>query len=131
LRQARRPALAGLGRSRALVYQWSLWSQTEIDRRDWQKERRSGEEASIRRAHAETVAALRVLDDALGQRPYLLGADFTLADLNVAATLCEPHEEGVKDWSGVDPAECGFGALVDWLARCTARPPWSRVRTLP
>ena len=45
-------------RDRALVYQWSLWSQTEIDVRARHLARFSGDAALKRRAEAERLAAL-------------------------------------------------------------------------
>lgn len=115
-------------RERALVYQWSLWCQTEMDRRDWQVVRRSGDAAKLAVARAEKVAALRILDSALADRPYLLGASFTFADLNVAATISQPNEEGRIDWDRLDPRELGLPALGAWLERCATRPSWLKVR---
>ena len=115
---------------RALVYQWSLWGQTEIDVRARHEARFSGDAALKRRAEAERLAALEILDRALAGRPYLLGDVFTLADLNLAATLSEPWENCLVDGE-VDPADHGQSALADWLARCTSRASWERVRSLP
>jgi glutathione S-transferase len=117
---------------RALVYQWSLWSQTEIDVRARHMARFSGDAALKRRAEAERLRALAILDGALAGagRPYLLGDVFTLADLNLAATLSEPWENGLVDGE-VDPADHGLSALANWLARCTGRASWERVRSLP
>lgn len=117
-------------RERALVYQWSVWSQTEIDVRARHRARLGGDASLRAGAEAERLAALAILDRALSGRPYLFGDAFTLADLNVAATLCEPWEDGRVDGE-VDPAAHGLGALADWLARCTSRASWKRVRGLP
>ena len=117
-------------RDRALLYQWSLWSQTEIDVVARHKARFSDDAALKGRAEAERLAALAILDRALAGRPYLLGDDFTLADLNLAASLSEPLENGLVE-GDLDPAEHGLGVLADWLARCTGRPSWERVRSLP
>jgi glutathione S-transferase len=117
-------------RDRALVHQWSLWSQTEIDVRARHAARFSGDAALKRGAEAERLAALAILDRALGGRPYLLGDVFTLADLNLAATLSEPWENGLVDGE-LAPADHGLNALADWLARCTGRASWERVRSLP
>ncbi len=115
---------------RALVYQWSLWGQTEIDVRARHEARFSGDAALKRRAEAERLAALAILDRALAGQPYVLGDVFTLADLNLAATLSEPWENGLVDGE-VDPDDHGLRALADWLARCTGRASWERVRRLP
>jgi glutathione S-transferase len=90
----------------------------------------AGDAALKQRAEAERLAALAILDRALAGRPYLLGDVFTLADLNLAATLCEPWENRRIDGE-LDPAEHRLGALADWLARCTGRASWERVRRLP
>jgi glutathione S-transferase len=117
-------------RDRALVYQWSLWSQTEIDVRARHVARFSGDAASRRGAEAERLVALAILDRALAGRPYVLGDAFTLADLNLAATLSEPWENGLVDGQ-LDPADHVLTLLADWLARCTGRAAWERVRRLP
>jgi glutathione S-transferase len=117
-------------RERALVYQWSVWGQTEIDVRARHLARSGGDTERKRAAEAERLAALAILDRALGGRPYLLGAAFTLADLNLAATLSEPWERKLVDGE-LDPAAHGLAALGDWLARCTGRASWERLRALP
>jgi glutathione S-transferase len=116
-------------RDRALVYQWSLWSQTEIDVRARHTGRFSDDGAVKRSAEAERLAALALLDGALADRPYLLSDVFTLADLNVAATLSEPWENRLVDGE-LNPADHGLSALADWLVRCTGRPAWEHVRNL-
>lgn len=117
-------------RGRALVYQWSFWSQTEMDRRDWNAARRSGDAERIAASTTERVAALRILNAALLGRDYLLGSEFTFADLNVAATISQPNEDGRIDWQRLDPFELGLPALGDWLGRCTTRASWKKVRAL-
>ena len=82
------------------------------------------------RGEAERLAALAILDAALKGRPFLLGDRFSLADLNVAATLVEPWENRRID-GDLDPADHGLPALADWLFRCTSRESWRRVRSLP
>jgi glutathione S-transferase len=70
-------------RDRALVSQWSLWSQTEIDVHARHTARFSGDAALKKRTEAKRRRAL------------------------------------------------GLGALADWLAGCTGRAPWERLRRLP
>jgi glutathione S-transferase len=53
-----------------------------------------------------------VLDAALAQEPYLLGADFTVADLNVAAVISR----------AVDMDLSHVPHLKAWLTRCLERP---------
>jgi glutathione S-transferase len=130
-RYGRAPLWPGSPAERARLYQWSLWSQTEIDRPDWQAARRSGDAERLAAARAGKVKALRILDRALADGAYLLGAEFTLADLNVAATLSQPNEDGKIDWDRLDPFALGLAQLGAWLARCTGRESWNRVRALP
>jgi glutathione S-transferase len=117
-------------RQRAGLYQWSVWSQTSIDVVARHRARFGKDPEAKAKAEAERLAALAILDAALADRPYLLGDAFTLADLNVAATLVEPWEQGRID-GNLDPAEHGLRALADWLTRCTSRPSWAKVRALP
>jgi glutathione S-transferase len=103
----------------AKTWQWSLWAANEVERavniwslhavrlpledRDAQK-----------RADAIGVLAapFRILDEALCNTPYLLGSDFTVADLNVAAVSSRAM--------GMDLAATPH--LADWLKRCHDRP---------
>ena len=117
-------------RPRARLYQWSIWTQTSIDVMARHRARYSQDPDTKACAEAERLAALAILDAALQGSPYLLGEAFTLADLNVAATLSEPWETGGID-GDLDPAANGLTALADWLARCTSRPSWAKVRALP
>jgi glutathione S-transferase len=117
-------------RERALVYQWSLWSQTEMDRPDWQQAWRSGDAKRMEAAKVQRLVTLGRLNAALSGRDYLLGDAFTFADLNLAATICQPNEGGRID-GNFDPIEHGLPALGAWLKRCTARASWLKVRDLP
>ncbi len=67
-------------------------------------------------------APLKVLDDALKGRDYLLGSDFTVADLNVAAVLSFAMLAKV-DFSAVPAAQA-------WLTKCLGREANTRVRAL-
>ena len=117
-------------RDRARLYQWSVWAQTSIDVMARHRARFSDDPEIKAKGEAERLAALAILDAALADRPYLLGEAFTLADLNVAATLVEPWEKGRID-GDLDPAGHGLPALADWLSRCVSRPSWEKVRSLP
>ena len=73
---------------------------------------------------AEALAVLeppfKVLDGALADRRYLLGADFTIADLNVAAVISRAIEMDLA----------GKPRLQDWLRRCLERPAARAARAL-
>ena len=78
----------------ARTWQWSLWAVTEVDRgvNIWslhavrlpEAERDAGKREEALKVLA---APFRVLDAAVSKQPYLLGNDFTVADLNVAAVI--------------------------------------------
>ncbi len=117
-------------RERARLYQWSVWGQTEIDVMARHKDRFSGVPERVARATAELEARLLILEAALKGRAFLLGEDFTFADLNLAATFVEPWELEKPEGLGVRPGDARFPAVGAWLARCTCRESWRRVRAL-
>ncbi len=103
----------------AKAWQWSFWAIAEVDRgvNIWSLH-------AVRLPPAERNAALRedalrviaapfkVLDAALAQCPYLLGEDFTVADLNVASVISR----------AVDMDLSAVPNLAAWLTRCLERP---------
>jgi glutathione S-transferase len=103
----------------ARLWQWSLWAVTEVDRgvNIWSLHavrlppaERDGQKRD--EALKVLVAPFKVLDAAVSAQPYLLGEDFTVADLNVAAVISRAIE---MDLSAVP-------SLKAWLARCLDRP---------
>jgi glutathione S-transferase len=103
----------------ARAWQWSFWAISEVDRgvNIWSLH-------AVRLPPAERDAAKRdealkvvaapfwVLDAALATQPYLLGGEFTVADLNVAAIISRAID---MDLSAVPN-------LKHWLTRCLERP---------
>ena len=76
------------------AWQWSLWAVTEVDRgvNIWSLHAvrlpPAERDAAKRNEALKVLAApFKVLDAAVTQQQYLLGADFTVADLNVAAVI--------------------------------------------
>src|SRR6185312_1268926 len=57
-------------------------------------------------------APFKVLDAALAERPYLLGAEFTVVDLNVSAVISR----------AIDMDLSATPHLGGWLKRCLERP---------
>ena len=103
----------------ARTWQWSLWALNEVDRgvNIWSLHavRLPPEDRDPQKlAEALKVIAgpFRVLDAALADRPYLLGDDFTVADLNVAAVISRAIDMDLS-------ATPNVGA---WLRRCLERP---------
>jgi glutathione S-transferase len=103
----------------ARAWQWSLWSVQEVDRgvNIWSLHavRLPPEDRDAQRL-AEALGVLappfRVLDGALASSPYLLGDDFTVADLNVSAVISRAIE---MDLSATPH-------IGGWLRRCLDRP---------
>jgi glutathione S-transferase len=111
-------------------YKWSFFGMTEIephlmtilrnrlflpaDQRD---------EKAIQNAAESLKSPLKVLDDQLKSRPFLLGNDFSIADLNVAAVLSFAMLAKVD--LGPTPA------TQAWLQKCLGREANQRVRALP
>jgi glutathione S-transferase len=110
---------------------WSFWGMTEVephlmtllvnkiflppDQRD--------EKAAQKASDTLLKGPIKVLDDQLKGREYLLGKDFTVADLNVAAILS--FALLVKlDLSGAPNAQA-------WLQKCLGREANQRVRKMP
>ncbi len=109
----------GTPHSEALAWQWSFWAIGEVDRgvNIWSLHavRLPPEErnAALRDEALKVIAApFRVLDAALAKTPYLLGDDFTVADLNVAAVISR----------AVDMDLSHVPHLKAWLDRCLDRP---------
>lgn len=113
----------------AAAYQWSLWGMTEVephlltllvnrvlapaDQRD---------EKAAQKAADALKAPLKVLDDALKGREYLLGNTFTIADLNAASVL---------SWAAMMRLDLSATPTAQaWLQKCLGREANAKVRTL-
>ena len=111
----------------ATAWQWSFWAVTEVDRgvNIWSLHAvrlPPAERDAARRDEALKVIAapFKVLDAAVTKQPYLLGRDFTVADLNVAAVISRAID---MDLSAVPNLEA-------WLRRCLDRPAARRALAL-
>ena len=103
----------------AKAWQWSFWAIAEVDRgvNIWSLHAvrlPEAERDAARRNEALKVLAapFKVLDAAVAKEPYLVGGDFTVADLNVAAVISRAID---MDLSAVPN-------LRAWLTRCLERP---------
>jgi glutathione S-transferase len=103
----------------ARAWQWSLWAVTEVDRgvNIWSLHAvrlPPAERDNVLREEALKVIAspFKVLDAAVAQQPYLLGNEFTVADLNVAAVISRAVDMDLSAWPH----------LKAWLTRCLDRP---------
>jgi len=107
-------------------YQWSLWSMTEVEtpmldvvyHRAMLPAEQRDEKVAL--AGIEKLKApLKVLDDHLQKSDYLLGKEFTIADLNVASVLSIAQYIQL-DFSPTPRAQ-------KWLQKCLERPAHQRV----
>ena len=103
----------------AKAWQWSFWAIAEVDRgvNIWSLHAirlPAAERDAAKRDEAlkVLVAPFKVLDAAVSQQAYLLGGEFTVADLNVAAVISRAID---MDLSAVP-------TLKAWLTRCLDRP---------
>ena len=113
----------------ARCWQWSLWGMTEIERNVltamfnraiYPEDKRDA--AAADQAEKELQHPLGVLDGAVAKSAYLVGDDFTVADLNVASIL-----------SWARPGRIDFAPFpkaADWLSRCALRPAAKEARDL-
>ena len=113
----------------ARVWQWTLWAATEVEPHVIQvlyhrfmlpSEQRSP--AAAEEAITRLAAPLAVLDGALAADPYLVGRQFTVADLNLAGVLYVAYANkfAVPDRANV----------MAWLERCFERPAAKEARKL-
>jgi glutathione S-transferase len=110
--------------------QWSFWGMTEAEphlvtilrnRMLLPPDQRN--EKAAQDAVAAMEGPLKVLDGALKGREYLLGKDFTIADLNLA---------GIMSFAVLAKLDLsGTPAAGGWIQKCLARPAFQKVRGLP
>ena len=102
----------------ARVLQWSFWAATEVEPNALPALLLalgySKDEAAAKAGEAKIKAPLAVLNDHLKTRQWLVGNDFSVADLNVASVV------GMAKAGKIDIA---YAPNVEaWLGRCFARP---------
>jgi glutathione S-transferase len=115
-----------------LVLQWSFWVMTEVEKpvlavmlqrvelpegspaAKYLRERNPKDPVEEQKALEALEKPLSVLEKHLEGRDYLLGADFTVADLNVASVL---------SWALAAKLDLsGRPNVLQWLKRCVSRP---------
>jgi glutathione S-transferase len=111
-------------------YKWSFFGMTEIEpplmillRNQLFLPPDQRDQKAIEGATESLKAPLKVLDGQLKNQPYLLGNDFTIADLNVAAVLS--FAQLVKLDMSATPA------TQAWFQKCLGRDANKKVRSLP
>lgn len=111
----------------ALTWQWSLWETDRLDRAivnygnhttGLPADQRIAAVAET--AWQEIVPAMDVLEIALTKAAWLVGPDFSVADLNVASALYRGLSMDLGRWPHVQA----------WLAKCWDRPAAKKVRAM-
>ncbi|HEY3813751.1 MAG TPA: glutathione S-transferase family protein [Caulobacteraceae bacterium] len=105
----------------AQAWRWSLWVQGHVE--PWiQKDVRTRFLKTLAGPELTALANVELskLDGVLKDRPWLLGEQFSVADLNVAGVL-SPSRTDQMDLSP-------HPHVADWVARCYARPAAQAVR---
>lgn len=113
------------------AFQWSFWAMTELEEpvltavmhgsaSSLPAEQREPKRADDAAERFKTPLA--VLNGALAGKAYLLGAVFTVADLNVASVISSAPLGGLD----LSPAP----DVLAWVVRCTERPAFARVLQL-
>jgi glutathione S-transferase len=109
----------GTSETEARAWQWSFWAIAEVDRgvNIWSLHAvrlPAAERDAAKHDEALKILAapFRVLDAAVAKQNYLLGDEFTVADLNVAAVISR----------AVDMDLSAVPNLKAWLMRCLDRP---------
>lgn len=103
----------------ARAWQWSFWAASEVEKPIiawafntivYPPEKRDAKLAAEGKAQLEGLFA--VLDGALARHPFLLGADFTVADLNLASVMFRALQMDLRRMPRVK----------EWLERALQRP---------
>ena len=111
----------------ARAVQWSFWGMTELEAGLMQillnrvmlpEDQRDA--AKVEASDEALQRPLTVLDAHLADRPYLLGGEFTIADLNVASVL------SWASFVGLDLSS--FPRAKRWFDACMGRPAAGRAR---
>lgn len=111
------------------IYKWSFWAMTEIEphlitilRNRVMNPPEQRDEKAAQAAVEALKAPLNVLEGSLKGKEYLLGRNFTIADLNVAA---------VMSWMPMMRLDLSSTPNVDaWLQKCLGREANKKVRGL-
>ena len=115
------------GALRGQAIQWIVWTNTSLTEAVRRmtlsassprvpKERQN--EAMTAWGKTDLEARLGILNDHLADKPYVLGANFSLVDAHLGATV---------GWiASMEMLPRGLSHLDAWLKRCTARPAYAR-----
>ncbi|MBT3533816.1 MAG: glutathione S-transferase family protein [Rhodospirillaceae bacterium] len=127
------PLLPTEPRARADVMQWLMWQMAGqgpmFGQAGWFVGNQPDNQVAIDRYVNESIRLLGVMDRNLGEREYMAGADYTLADV-ATYSWCVGR---IQDWMPVQrPGKLEeFTNVNRWLAACIARPAVAKGMTVP
>jgi glutathione S-transferase len=125
-REHNSPLLPRDPKQEALALQWSFWETDRLDRQQTTyANNTTGPEAQRDKAAADAawadiVPAMDVLNGVLSKTKWLVGTDFSIADLNVAAAMYRSLSFDLSHWPHVK----------EWLERCWDRPAAKKARAM-
>lgn len=112
------------------VFQWSFWGMMECEEpfitlmmNLFMRPEGERDKAAIAKAGDTLKAPLKVLDNHLNGKDYLLGKEFTFADLNLAGVVILG--------SMVQYDMSATPNVKAWIDRCLARPAANKARAMP
>jgi glutathione S-transferase len=126
---AKSPLWPSTVENHAACYQWSFWAMTEVEaplldiffNRITLPDDQKNEKTAL--AGIEKLKApLKVLDDQLHKSEYIIGKEFTIADLNVASVM------SVSRFVQLDLS--ATPAVGKWMEKCLNRPANQRVAAM-
>jgi glutathione S-transferase len=118
------PAFMGRNlQERALVYQWSLWAMTNLQHEVLTlmfaaMSPGARDEKTVATAETRAAQLLAQLDGALHGHEYLVGDQFSAADVNAGSVVNIAHAIGRLT---------GCPNVTDWITRLKARPAFQKI----
>ncbi len=109
--------------ARALAYQWIFFAATELEpaispvSTEARKPEAERNQAAMEEGRARFRKAAGVLEPVLADRPFVLGQEFSVADVVLGSVL---------SWGRSLGALGGLAAVEAYLARLKQRPAWKR-----
>jgi glutathione S-transferase len=102
---------------RSRVMQWTFWVAHDVEPHLWRMWQNSDPDAAVL-----LRGSLEILDEELRHRDWVVGDEFSLADLNLESYIIRARRGGYRLQD--------HGALFAWIERCEARPARIRVREM-
>lgn len=116
--------LGAMPEEKAKIMQWTFWVASNVAHplelvvvAKWRQQAEGPEHALAR---TQVLGLLPILEGALAGKEYLVGSEFSLADINVASVLAGAA------FISLDMS--AFTNITTWLARCSERAAYKKAR---